>query len=60
MKKIFGIFKSRLKIVYELLQFLWQNKLWWMMPIVIILLLLSVLIIFASKSAVVPFVYTLF
>ena len=60
MKKLLGNFKGRLKIVRELMAFLWENKLWWMMPIVIILLLLGVLIAFTSSSSVVPFIYTLF
>jgi len=60
MKKIIGHFKGRLKTAKELLEFLWQYKMWWLMPIVIILLLLAIIIVFASSSAVVPFVYTLF
>ena len=50
---------SRLSILRELMQFLWQNKLWWMIPIIIILLVLGVFVWFA-QSATVPFIYTLF
>ena len=60
MKKKLTVFKNRLATIKELLDFLRQNKLWWMMPIVIVLFLLAALIIFTAKSAVVPFVYTLF
>lgn len=61
MKKILDHFKERLKTVEELMQFLWENKLWWMMPIVIVLLLIGILIIFtANNPAAIPFVYTLF
>ena len=51
---------SRLGIMGELLQFMWQRKLWWMMPMVIVLLLVGVLLIFAQSSAIAPFIYTLF
>jgi hypothetical protein len=44
----------------ELLQFLWERKLWWMTPMVVILLLLGIIIIFAQSSAIAPFIYTLF
>ena len=50
---------SRLGIVGELMQFLWQNKLWWMIPIIITLIVLGVFVWFA-QSAAVPFIYTLF
>ena len=50
---------SRLSILRELMQFLWQNKLWWMIPIIITLLVLGVFVWFA-QSATVPFIYTLF
>lgn len=50
---------SRLSILRELMQFLWQNKLWWMIPIIITLIVLGVFIWFA-QSAAVPFIYTLF
>ncbi|OFW30257.1 MAG: hypothetical protein A3I00_05320 [Betaproteobacteria bacterium RIFCSPLOWO2_02_FULL_64_12] len=51
---------SRLGIMGELLQFMWQRKLWWMMPMVIVLLLVGILLIFAQSSAIAPFIYTLF
>jgi hypothetical protein len=61
MKKILSSLKERLKTVNELLQFLWENKIWWLTPFVIVLVLIGVLIIFtASNPAAVPFVYTLF
>ncbi len=53
--------KNRLKIVQELFQFMWENKIWWMSPIIIVLLLVGILIIFtANNPAAVPFIYTLF
>lgn len=49
----FGIFG-------ELLTFLWHRKLWWLIPMVVILVLFGMILIFASSSAVAPFIYTLF
>ncbi|MBU4305492.1 MAG: hypothetical protein KJ893_07740 [Candidatus Omnitrophica bacterium] len=61
MKKILNGIFGRMKIVRELMRFLWENKMWWMMPIIIVLVLLGVLILFtANNPAAVPFVYTLF
>lgn len=47
-------------IVGQLLNFLWQRKLWWLIPMVAVLLLFGLLLIFASASGVGPFIYTLF
>ena len=47
-------------IVGEILNFLWQRKLWWLIPMVAVLLLFGLLVIFASASGVGPFIYTLF
>jgi hypothetical protein len=47
-------------IMAELMQFLWERKLWWLMPMVGVLLVLGILIIFAQSSAIAPFIYTLF
>jgi hypothetical protein len=47
-------------IVGQLLNFLWQRKLWWLIPMVAVLLLFGLLLVFASASGVGPFIYTLF
>jgi hypothetical protein len=47
-------------IVGQILNFLWQRKLWWLIPMVAVLLLFGLLVIFASASGVGPFIYTLF
>ncbi|MBU2063635.1 MAG: hypothetical protein KKF93_04490, partial [Candidatus Omnitrophica bacterium] len=57
---LISLLKGRFGIIAELLRFLWEYKLWWITPIIIILLLLAVIITFASSTAVVPFIYTLF
>jgi hypothetical protein len=50
----------RVTIARELLQFLWERKLWWLIPMVGMLLLVGLLLIFAQSSAIAPFIYTLF
>jgi hypothetical protein len=40
--------------------FLRQNKKWWLLPIVTVLLMLGALMVFASGSALAPFIYTIF
>lgn len=50
----------RLGIAGELLEFLWRNKKWWLIPMIILLLVFGLLLIFASTSALGPFIYTLF
>ena len=44
----------------ELLEYLWEMKLWWMVPMVAVLLVFGLLLIFASASGVGPFIYSLF
>jgi Family of unknown function (DUF5989) len=51
---------SNVGIVGQLLNFLWQRKLWWLIPMVAVLLLFGLLLVFASASGVGPFIYTLF
>ena len=60
MKNFFRTMSSNVGIVGQLLNFLWQRKLWWLIPMVAVLLLFGLLLIFASASGVGPFIYTLF
>ena len=50
----------KLGIMGELLEFLWQQKLWWLIPMVVVLLGFGLLLILAQGSAIAPFIYTLF
>jgi hypothetical protein len=50
---------SKFGIAFELLGFLWAQKLWWMIPLVVMLLLLAALIAFASATSIGPFIYPL-
>ena len=47
-------------LISEFIEFLKHNKKWWLAPIVIIFLLLGFILIATEKSAVAPFIYTLF
>ena len=46
--------------IAELVQFLWERKLWWMIPLVLTLVLVGVLLLIGQASGVAPFIYTLF
>ena len=51
---------NRLAIINEFFQFLRERKKWWITPILVFLVLFGVLVIFASSSALAPFLYSLF
>jgi hypothetical protein len=53
-------FKSRLNIIRELLEFIYQRKKWWLIPIVIFLLVFGAAIFISQNVAVSTFIYTLF
>lgn len=57
---IFARFFARGGEAGELLQFLWQAKLWFLIPFVLILLVFGFVLIFAQATGVAPFIYTLF
>jgi len=48
-----------MSLLGDLWQFLKERKKWWLLPLIIVLLLLGLFIIF-SRSAIAPFIYTLF
>lgn len=58
--KWFSTVSTRLGIARELLEFLWERKLWWLYPMILVLLLLGLLMVFAQTSPIAPFIYTLF
>jgi hypothetical protein len=60
MKKLLRTMSLNVGIVGQILNFLWQRKLWWLIPMVAVLLLFGLLVILASASGVGPFIYTLF
>jgi hypothetical protein len=53
-------FFSKLGILGELFQFLWQNKRWWLIPVLVVLVVIGVVLIFSQSSAIGPFIYSLF
>jgi len=58
--KILKSIKTRIKIIGNILKFLWHRKLWWLIPFVVVLMLFAILIIFAQITGLGPFIYTLF
>jgi len=58
--KFFKGFFSRGGEAGELVQFLWQAKLWFLIPFVLVLVIFGIVLIFAQSTGVAPFVYTLF
>ena len=53
-------FFARLGVIGELLQFLWERKLYWLIPMIIVLIVFGALILLSSNPAAQPFIYTLF
>jgi hypothetical protein len=51
---------NRVGIIREFFEFVRERKKWWIAPILVFLVLLGVLLIFASSSALAPFIYSLF
>jgi hypothetical protein len=51
---------SKGRVLYELWQFLRQEKKYWLAPIVVVFVLLGLLIVLSQSSAIAPFIYTLF
>jgi hypothetical protein len=44
----------------DLWGFLQQRKKFWLLPLIVIILMFGALMVFASGSAIAPFIYTLF
>jgi hypothetical protein len=44
----------------DLLRFIKERKKWWLLPVILFLLLLGLVLVFASGSALAPFIYTVF
>ena len=49
-----------MEVIKELWAFLRERKKYWLVPVILVLLLLGALLVFGAKSAVAPFLYTLF
>jgi hypothetical protein len=56
----FKNFFSKLGILGELFQFLWQNKRWWLIPVLFVLVVIGLVLVFSQSSAIGPFIYSLF
>lgn len=51
---------ERVKILKELLSFLWRQKLWWLIPMLLVFLIVGLLVVFVGSSPLAPIVYPLF
>jgi hypothetical protein len=51
---------DKLEIIKEFWDFLRMRKKWWLAPIIIVLVGLGGLLLFASGSALAPFIYSIF
>jgi len=51
---------NRVAITREFFEFLRERKKWWIAPVLVFLVLFGVLVIFASSSALAPFIYSFF
>jgi len=51
---------SKGRVLFELVQFLQQEKKYWLVPMVGVFVLFGLLIVFSQSSVVAPFIYTLF
>ncbi len=51
---------GKVSVLREAWDFLKYRKKYWLMPIILFMLLLGFLLVILEKSAVAPFVYTLF
>jgi hypothetical protein len=49
-----------MSLLRDLWGFLKERKKWWLLPIIIVLLFFGFIIVFASGSAIAPFIYTIF
>lgn len=53
-------FLGRLGILGELLQFLWERKLYWLIPMILVLVVFGALVLLSTNPGTQPFIYTLF
>ena len=51
---------GRLRIVGDLLRFLWSAKLWWMIPLVVAVLVLGGLVLLSHETPLAPLIYAIF
>lgn len=53
-------FAANAGVAGELIELLWERKLWWLIPMVIVLMVFGLLLLFASASGLAPLIYPLF
>lgn len=52
--------EASMDFLSDLWRFLKQRKKFWLLPLIVIILMFGALMVFASGSAIAPFIYTLF
>lgn len=52
--------RDKFELLFELVEFLWQYKLWWMIPIIIVMVAFTSMILFVQSTGLAPFIYPLF
>lgn len=50
----------RFQTFNELLEFLWNKKLWYLIPVILIVMIIIILVIFGQSTGIGPFLYPLF
>ena len=58
--KVFRRAASGAGTIGELMEFLWQQKLWWLIPFVAVMLVFGALLLVGEASGIAPFIYTIF
>ena len=51
---------GRLRTAGDLLQFLWEAKLWWIIPLVVVVCVLGGLVILSHEMPLAPLIYAIF
>jgi hypothetical protein len=58
--RFFILEDTKMDFLKDLWGFLQQRKKFWLLPLIVIILMFGALMVFASGSAIAPFIYTLF
>lgn len=51
---------AKQSLIKEFFLFIKQEKKWWLVPLLFVLLIVGAMLVFASTSAIAPFLYPLF
>ena len=51
--------KKNKSFMFELLEFIWENKKWWIFPLVLFILFISLFIYLSTSSSISPMIYAM-